>query len=52
LLSPGEAGERRQNAVAELDVLHSWPHSENAADTFIANDGRKSGTRSVDAACE
>src|SRR6266436_5233422 len=40
-LPPGEAGERRQNAVAGLDVLYSRPDGENAADTFIANDSWK-----------
>src|SRR5262249_48832032 len=50
--SPSEAGKRGQYAVADLDVLHSWPYGENAADTFIADDGWKSGAHSVDAPCE
>src|SRR5207247_479573 len=51
-LPAGEAGERRQDPVAELDVLHPWTHIENAADSFIADDGWKRGAQCIDAICE
>src|SRR6202035_1741616 len=51
-LPPGEAGKRRQDAVADLDVLHPWPHGENAADTLIADDDWNRGAQCIDALCE
>src|ERR1700691_3362980 len=51
-LPPGEAGKRREDTVAGLDVLHASSHCENAADAFIADDGWKRGARSINTACE
>ena len=51
-LPPGKAGKRREDAVADLDVLHPRPHGENAADTFTADHGWKRGAQCIDAPCE
>src|SRR5713101_6671665 len=51
-LPPGEAGKRREDAVADLDVLHPRSHCDNAADTFTADHGWKRGADSIDAPCE
>src|SRR5271157_1991184 len=50
--SPGEAGRRRQDPVAEPDALHSRPYGQNPADPFIADDGWKRGAECVDALCD
>jgi hypothetical protein len=42
-LPPGEAGRRRQDPVAEPDVLHSRPYGQHLAEPFIADDGWKRG---------
>jgi hypothetical protein len=51
-LPPGEAGKRREDAVADLDVLHPRSHCEDATDTFAAYYGWKCGADSIDAPCE
>ena len=42
-LPPGEAGERRQDPVADLDVTTPGPTSRTRPTAFIADDGRKRG---------
>src|ERR1700730_3182785 len=45
-------GKRRQDAVADLDVLHPLPHGENAAACLIADDGWKRGAECIGSLCE
>src|SRR5882672_5986476 len=51
-LPPGEAGKRRQDAVADLHVFYALPHRENAANTFVADYARKRGADCIDSVCE
>src|SRR6266851_1485293 len=51
-LPPSEAGQRRQDPVADLDALHPRPYGENPADAFITDDGGKRRAECVDALCD
>src|SRR6266436_73148 len=48
-LPPGEAGKRHQDSISDFDVIHSRSHRENAADAFIADDGRERRAERIDA---
>jgi hypothetical protein len=51
-LPPREAGERRQDPVADFDVLHGTSYGKNAADAFIADNGWERGAQWIDALCD
>jgi hypothetical protein len=43
---------RRQDPVADFDVLHGTSYGKNAADAFIADNGWERGAQRKDALCD